>query len=414
MSFENLNLIEPILKAVKAEGYHTPTPIQEKAIPVILQGKDLLGSAQTGTGKTAAFAIPIIQNLYTENQKEKKHKAVKVLILTPTRELALQIGESFHAYGKYTQMRYAVIYGGVSQHPQTLALSRGVDVLVATPGRLLDLIEQGFVHLDELRTFVLDEADRMLEMGFIQDVKRVRAKLPSNIQTLLFSATIPFEIADLARKMLHNPVEITIEPKVKTAELINQSVYYVARENKNELLVHLLKNTTIDSALVFTRTKRGADRVSKLLNRSGIASEAIHGDKSQLMRQRALDNLKKRFTRVLVASDIASRGIDIEELSCVINYEIPNIPETYIHRIGRTGRAGVNGTAISLCDETEKEYLRDIHKLLKKPITVMEDHPVFQYTPPVTNPEVIKTARQNKKFFSMRKGNGAFRKTSSQ
>lgn len=400
MTFENLNLIDPIKQAVKAEGYSEPTPIQEKAIPMILQGRDILGSAQTGTGKTAAFAIPILQNLYLNKSEGNQSRNIKVLILTPTRELAVQIGDSFTAYGKFLRMKHVVVYGGVSQHPQTLALNRGVDILIATPGRLLDLMEQGYVHLDSIQTFVLDEADRMLEMGFIQDVRRVQAKLPAKLQTLLFSATIPGEIADLAKRMLNNPVEIIIEPKEKTADLINQSVYFVAKENKGELLVHVLKDETINSALVFTRTKRGADKVSKMLNRNGIRSEAIHGDKSQFMRQKALDNLKSRYTRVLVASDIASRGLDIEELSCVINYEIPNIPETYIHRIGRTGRAGVNGTAISFCDSTERVYLKDIHKLLTRPIPVVRDQPEFKPVTPIAD---IKEARQNKKFFKIRK-----------
>lgn len=375
MSFEHLNLIEPILKAIKAEGYIDPTPIQERSIPIILSGQDLLGCAQTGTGKTAAFAVPILQMLHNQNGAPQRQRAIRALIITPTRELAMQIGESFDAYGRFTNLKNTVIFGGVPQGPQTSALRRGVDILIATPGRLLDLISQGFIHLSNLEIFVLDEADRMLDMGFIHDVKKIIAVLPHKRQSLFFSATMAPEIVSLAGTIVHQPVEVSVTPVAATADLISQSVYFVDKGNKSHLLLHLLKDRSIVSALVFTRTKHGADRVARILSKSGIRAEAIHGNKSQNARQRALSNFKDRKIRVLVASDIASRGIDIEEISCVINYEIPNIPETYVHRIGRTGRAGASGVAISFCDAEERAYLKDIHKLISKDIPVVEDHP---------------------------------------
>jgi len=375
MTFENLNLIEPILRAVKAEGYTEPTPIQEMAIPVLLKGKDLIGCAQTGTGKTAAFAIPILQLLFEKQVPAAGKRKIKALIITPTRELAIQISESFTAYGKHTGLRHTVIYGGVSQHVQTNALKNGVDILVATPGRLLDLIDQQFVSLQNIRFFVLDEADRMLDMGFIHDVKKIIMKLPAKRQSLFFSATMPPEIQKLAATILFNPVKVDIVPVMATTNLIKQSLYFVDKPDKKSLLIHLLKDKSIDSALIFTRTKHGADRVSRDLVKAGIKAAAIHGNKSQLARQDALNNFKNKRTRVLVATDIASRGIDVEQLSHVINYEIPNIPETYIHRIGRTGRAGVDGVALSFCDMEEKEYLKDIYKLISKQIPVIEDHP---------------------------------------
>jgi ATP-dependent RNA helicase RhlE len=375
MSFENLNLIEPILRALKTEGYTTPTPIQEQAIPIILQNKDLLGCAQTGTGKTAAFAIPIIQLLYQDRLQHKEQKTIKALILTPTRELAIQIGESFAAYGKHTGLKHLVIYGGVSQNPQTDALRRGVDILVATPGRLLDLMNQRFVHLDHIRMLVLDEADRMLDMGFVHDVKKVIAKVPAKRQTLFFSATMPNEIQQLANTILTKPEMVEVTPVSSTADTIQQALYYVDKSDKRALLAHLLKDKEIKTALVFTRTKHGADKVVKDLVRIGITAEAIHGNKSQNARQRALTNFKNRTTRVLIATDIAARGIDIDELTHVINYELPNIPETYVHRIGRTGRAGLNGIALSFCDQEEIEFLKDIHKLISKQIPVEEAHP---------------------------------------
>jgi ATP-dependent RNA helicase RhlE len=375
MSFENLKLIEPILRALKTEGYTTPTPIQEQAIPIILQHKDLLGCAQTGTGKTAAFAIPILQLLYQDRLQHKEQKTIKAIILTPTRELAIQIDESFAAYGRHTGLKHLVIYGGVSQNPQTDALRRGVDILVATPGRLLDLMNQRFVHLEHIKMLVLDEADRMLDMGFVHDVKKIIAKVPVKRQTLFFSATMPNEIQQLANTILTNPEKVEVTPASSTADTIQQSLYYVEKSDKRSLLIHLLKDKMIKTALVFTRTKHGADKVVKDLTRVGITAEAIHGNKSQNARQRALTNFKNRTTRVLIATDIAARGIDIDELTHVINYELPNIPETYVHRIGRTGRAGASGIAFSFCDQEEIEFLKDIHKLISKPIPVNEEHP---------------------------------------
>jgi len=378
--FEKLNLIEPILRAVKAEGYTTPTPIQEQAIPVLMKGRDLLGCAQTGTGKTAAFAIPILQLLYAQQPAAGK-RPIKALVVTPTRELALQIGESFAAYGRHTGLRHTVIFGGVKQHAQTMALKNGIDILIATPGRLLDLIGQQFVNLQHIQFFVLDEADRMLDMGFIHDVKKIIQKLPAKRQSLFFSATMPPEIQKLSRTILVDPVKVEIAPVVATADLIRQALYYVEKTDKKSLLLHLLKDDAIDSALVFTRTKHGADKVTRELVKAGINAAAIHGNKSQGARQDALKNFKSKRTRVLVATDIAARGIDVEQLSHVINFEIPNIPETYIHRIGRTGRAGMNGIALSFCDAEEKGFLKDIHKLISRPIPVVNDHPYAMANP---------------------------------
>ncbi|MCO5949658.1 DEAD/DEAH box helicase [Mucilaginibacter flavidus] len=375
MLFQDLNIIEPILRALKTEGYTTPTPIQEQAIPILLQQKDLLGCAQTGTGKTAAFAIPILQLLYQDRLQHKEQKTIKALILTPTRELAIQIDESFAAYGKHTGLKHLVIFGGVNQNPQTDALRRGVDILVATPGRLLDLMNQRFVHLDHIKMLVLDEADRMLDMGFVHDVKKIIAKVPAKRQTLFFSATMPKEIQQLADTILNKPEKVEVTPVSSTADTIQQALYYVEKNDKRALLAHILKDKEIKTALVFTRTKHGADKVVKDLVRVGITAEAIHGNKSQNARQRALTNFKNRTTRVLIATDIAARGIDIDELTHVINYELPNIPETYVHRIGRTGRAGLNGIALSFCDQEEIEFLKDIHKLISKEIPVEEAHP---------------------------------------
>ncbi len=375
MPFNNLNIIEPIVRALKTEGYTKPTPIQEQAIPLLLERKDLLGCAQTGTGKTAAFAIPILQLLYEEKSEERTPRKIKALILTPTRELAIQIDESFAAYGKHTGLRHTVIFGGVSQHAQVNVLKSGIDILTATPGRLLDLMNQGFIHLNNLKFFVLDEADRMLDMGFIHDVKKIIAKLPAKRQTLFFSATMPPEIQKLANTILRNPVKVEVTPPATTVDAITQSLYYVDKGNKKNLLIHLLSDSSIASALVFTRTKHGADRVAKDLNKAKIHAEAIHGNKSQNARQRALSQFKSKHTRVLVATDIAARGIDVDDLSHVINFELPNIPETYVHRIGRTGRAEKSGVAISFCDGEEKEFLRDINKLIGKSIPVVEDHP---------------------------------------
>lgn len=375
MSFEKLDLIEPIQKALATEGYTTPTPIQTQAIPVLLQRRDLLGCAQTGTGKTAAFAIPILQLLHQDELFVKGPQGIKALILTPTRELAIQIGESFAAYGKFLKISHTVIYGGVSQKSQTDALRRGVDILIATPGRLLDLMDQRYVKLQHLKMLVLDEADRMLDMGFIHDVRKIIERVPPKRQTIFFSATMPSEIAKLASTILTNPVRVEVTPVSSTANTIQQSVYFVDKKDKRKLLLHILQDNAITTALVFARTKHGADRVAKDLVKSGIRAEAIHGDKSQGARQRALSNFKAQTTRVLVATDIAARGIDVDDLSHVINFELPNVPETYVHRIGRTGRAGANGVSISFCDEEEKEYLTDIHKLIKKSIPVISEHP---------------------------------------
>lgn len=373
MTFEDLELIEPIRKALTKEGYTIPTPIQAEAIPIVLEGNDLLGCAQTGTGKTAAFSIPIIQRLYEQNGAGGK-RAIKALVLTPTRELAIQIDESFAAYGRFTGIKHAVIFGGVGQKPQTDALNRGIDVLIATPGRLIDLINQGFVRLNSLEYFVLDEADRMLDMGFIHDIKRILPLLPKRRQSLFFSATMPPEIERLAGTILHNPEKVEVTPPSSTVEKIDQSVYFVEKKEKASLLINLLKDPALESVLVFTRTKHGADKVARLLAKADIGALAIHGNKSQNARQNALSNFKDHTTRVLIATDIAARGIDVDHLSHVINYELPNVPETYVHRIGRTGRAGREGVAFSFCDAEEVPLLKDIHKLIGKQIRVAGGH----------------------------------------
>jgi len=384
MTFKNLALIEPILKALETEGYTAPTPIQAQAIPFVLEKRDLLGCAQTGTGKTAAFAIPVIQLLYEEKLEERGPKKIKTLILTPTRELAIQIDESFAAYGKFTGLKHTVIFGGVSQMHQVNALRAGVDILVATPGRLLDLMNQGFIDLRQLKIFILDEADRMLDMGFIHDVKKVILKIPAKRQTLFFSATMPPEIQKLANTILVNPAKVEVTPPSTTVEAIQQGLYFVDKNDKPSLLLHLLKNKSIVTALVFTRTKHGADKVVKFLHKHEISAAAIHGNKSQNARQHALGNFKSGNLRVLVATDIAARGIDIDELTHVINFELPNIPETYVHRIGRTGRAGASGIALSFCEAEEREFLRDINKLIGKAIPVIEDNPyAMQVSAPV-------------------------------
>jgi ATP-dependent RNA helicase RhlE len=373
MTFESLSLIEPILRALKEEGYSIPTPIQAQAIPIVLKGADLLGCAQTGTGKTAAFTLPIIQRLLS-NRPQGVRRTVKGLIVTPTRELAIQIGESFNAYARHTNLKCTVIFGGVGQSPQVSALRNGVDVVIATPGRLLDLMNQKHLSLQDVEYFVLDEADRMLDMGFIHDVKKLLAVLPRKRQSLFFSATMPPEIVKLASTILHNPAEVSVTPVSSTVDIINQSVYFVDKGNKNALLLTILQDESIKTALVFTRTKHGADKVVKVLLAKSIKAEAIHGNKSQNARQSALKNFKAQTTRVLVATDIAARGIDVDELEYVINFELSNIAETYVHRIGRTGRAGAKGTAISFCDIEEKEYLRDIEKLIGKKVPIIEDH----------------------------------------
>jgi ATP-dependent RNA helicase RhlE len=375
MTFDSLNLIDPIRRALQTEGYTTPTPIQAEAIPIVLEGKDLLGCAQTGTGKTAAFAIPILQLLAGRQTFRKEKRTIKALILTPTRELAIQIGESFAAYGQHTGLKHTVIFGGVKQLRQTDALQNGVDILIATPGRLIDLMAQRFVSLKHLEIFVLDEADRMLDMGFVHDVRRIIAVIPPKRQSLFFSATMPPEIVKLADTILVKPEKVEVTPVSSTVDIIQQSVFYVDKDNKNYLLLHLLENKDIETALVFTRTKHGADKVVKILLKHNIKAEAIHGNKSQNARQNALNNFKEKTTRVLVATDIAARGIDVDELAYVFNYEIPEIPETYVHRIGRTGRAGAKGTAYSFCDTEERGSLKDIQKLIAKVIPVIEDHP---------------------------------------
>ena len=421
MSFTSLALSEPILRSLSEEGYSKPTPIQSQSIPVVLEGKDLLGAAQTGTGKTAAFAIPILQLLSSEvshsgrngtpgnktaagqqfysNKRRKSVKPIRSLIVTPTRELAIQIDESFKSYGRHTGLTSAVVFGGVNQNGQVARLGRGVDILIATPGRLLDLMNQGHISLEHIQIFVLDEADRMLDMGFIHDVRKLLAALPRKRQSLFFSATMPPEIVKLSQTILHNPVKVQITPESPTVDAIRQSLFFVDKGNKKNLLVDMLKDEGITSALVFTRTKHGANKVVKILQSSNIEAEAIHGNKSQSARQQALGNFKNGMTRVLVATDIAARGIDVDELQYVINYEMPNIPETYIHRIGRTGRAGLNGTALSFCDAQEKTYLRDIEKLIGKKLPVVDghDYPLVDHNPP--EPEK-QQQRQPRKFRS--------------
>jgi ATP-dependent RNA helicase RhlE len=375
MTFDQMGLIDPILKALNEEGYTHPTPIQAQAIPQLLQGRDLLGCAQTGTGKTAAFSIPILQRMFVQKQAGKMKKGIKTLILTPTRELAIQIEESLTAYGRHLGLKQLVIFGGVSQHHQVIALQKGIDILVATPGRLLDLIQQRIINLNDIETFVLDEADRMLDMGFVHDVKKVIVRLPDNRHTLFFSATMPADIQSLANSILSNPAKVEVTPVSSTADTIQQSLFMVEKNDKKNLLLHLLKDTAINSALIFTRTKHGADKVTKDLLKVGVEAQAIHGNKSQNARQNALKNFKNGTTRVLVATDIAARGIDIDELSHVINFELPNVPETYVHRIGRTGRAGFSGIAYSFCDAEETTFLKDIQKLIGKSIPVEETHP---------------------------------------
>jgi len=385
MQFQSLNIIEPILKSLAEQGYTTPTPIQEQSIPIVLQRKDLLGCAQTGTGKTAAFSIPILQIL-SENKSQEKKRKIRSLIVTPTRELAIQIGESLQVYGKYTGLTSTVIFGGVNQTRQTTALQNGVDILVATPGRLLDLMNQRYISLKDIEIFVLDEADRMLDMGFIHDVKRLLLALPQRRQSLFFSATMPPEIVKLADTILVNPQKVEVTPVSSTADTIKQFVYFVDRGNKNALLVDVLKDKAIKTCLVFTRTKHVADTVVKMLAEHKIKAEAIHGNKSQNARQAALTNFKAQTTRVLVATDIAARGIDVDNLEFVINYEMPNVAETYVHRIGRTGRAGAKGTAFSFCDAEEKAYLKDIEKLISKRIPIIDEHdyPLMDHNPPKT------------------------------
>jgi ATP-dependent RNA helicase RhlE len=389
MQFTDLKVIPPILKALEKENYETPTPIQEKAIPYILEGRDLLGCAQTGTGKTAAFAIPTLQLLCEDRQSHSAVHNIKALIVTPTRELALQIYESFSTYGKFTRLKYCVVFGGVSQKPQEEKLKLGVDILVATPGRLNDLIGQGHVDLRHIKILILDEADRMLDMGFINDVKKIIARTPSSRQTLLFSATMPADIAALSNTILKKPAKVEITPVSSTVDTIEQYLYYVDKANKKDLLLHILNDSSIESVLVFTRTKHGADRIVKQLSKVKVTAQAIHGDKSQGARQNALSNFKSKKLRILIATDIAARGIDIDELSHVINYDLPDVPETYVHRIGRTGRAGLGGVAISFCDFDEKPLLADIEALIGKRLKEVVEHPY----PLMNNFPAIKTTQ---------------------
>ena len=387
MKFNDLDLIAPVLQALQEEKYAEPTSIQEKAIPVIIKGRDVLGSAQTGTGKTAAFAIPIIQHLYQDQRRSSQHRKIKALVITPTRELAIQIGESFTTYGRHTDVNNTVIFGGVGQGSQTRALLHGVDVLVATPGRLLDLMEQGFITLKNIEYFVLDEADRMLDMGFIHDIKKIIAKLPSRRQSLFFSATMPEKIVQLSQTILYDPVKVEVSPVSSTAETIQQYLYYTNKVSKKELLIHILQDSNIDQVLLFSRTKHGADRIARNLAKKKVSAAAIHGDKAQNQRQKALAQFKAGNVRVLVATDIAARGIDIDKLKYVINYDIPNESETYVHRIGRSGRAGEEGTAISLCEPEENVFIRDIETLIRKQIEVVRDNPYPQTDRPMNAAE---------------------------
>ena len=370
-SFSELGLAEPLLRAIQEQGYQTPTPIQMQAIPPVLSGRDLIGCAQTGTGKTAAFALPLLQTL----AGQPRARTPRALVVSPTRELAAQIGEDCRNYGRHVALSGTVIFGGVSQEKQVAALRRGVDILVATPGRLLDLLEQGHVRLDAVSILVLDEADRMLDMGFLPDVKRIIRAVPVKRQTLLFSATMPREIAELAERFMIDPIRVAVAPPASAAETVSQKVYMVGRDDKPQLLAHLLADPAMARVLVFTRTKHGADRLCKRLDRDRIAAVAIHGNKSQNQRTRALDEFRRGQVRVLVASDIAARGLDIDDVTHVVNFDIPNEPETYVHRIGRTGRAGQSGEALSLCAPEEREFLRDIEKILRRPVEVVGDHP---------------------------------------
>jgi len=405
MKFEDLKLHPSLLKAVSSQKYITPTAIQQKAIPLVLNREDVLGSAQTGTGKTAAFALPILDHLIKEKQNNNKRK-IRALVVTPTRELAIQIGENFTAYSKYNDIKNTVIFGGVKQLKQTNTLKNGVDVLVATPGRLLDLMGQGYISLKDVAYFVLDEADRMLDMGFIHDIKKVIEKLPKQRQSLFFSATMPNNIIALSNTILSNPKKVAVHQVSTTAETIQQSIYYTNKSDKKDLLFHILKDMNINQILVFSRTKHGADRIVRNLTKKHIKAAAIHGDKSQNTRQRALQSFKNNDIRVLVATDIAARGIDIDKLSYVLNYDIPNEPETYVHRIGRCGRAGEKGISISICDAEENAYTRDIEKLIKQKISEIQNHPFPQTDKPMNTQQKkeFEKEKQRKKqeFFNNR------------
>ena len=408
MKFEDLNLHPTLLKAVKDQNYVNPTAIQEQAIPLILKDNDVLGTAQTGTGKTAAFALPILHHLINEKSNNNTTK-IRALVVTPTRELAIQIGENFTDYAKYNNIKNTVIFGGVRQGTQTNALANGVDVLVATPGRLLDLMGQGFISLNDIGYFVLDEADRMLDMGFINDIKKLLEKLPKNRQSLFFSATMPNSILTLSSTILRNPKKIAVHQVSTTAETIQQSIYYTNKSDKKDLLFHILKNKDINQILVFSRTKHGADRIVRNLQKNNIDAAAIHGDKSQTQRQRALQSFKDYKVRVLVATDIAARGIDIDKLSYVLNYDIPNEPETYVHRIGRCGRAGEKGVSISICEPEENVYAKDIEKLIKQKIEAVQNHPFPQTEKPMNTQQKKESEkeknRKKQEFFANRNKN---------
>jgi ATP-dependent RNA helicase RhlE len=407
MRFEDLKVIEPIGRALKEEKYVEPTAIQEKAIPLILSRNDVLGSAQTGTGKTAAFAIPILQHLFVDRMRYNSPRKINALIITPTRELAIQIGESFATYGKFTGIKTTVVFGGVSQGAQTNALRQGVDVLVATPGRLLDLMDQGFIRLKDIQYFVLDEADRMLDMGFIHDIRKIIDRLPAKRQSLFFSATMPKNIVELSRKILVNPKKVAVSPVSSSAETINQYLYYTNKSSKKDLLFHILQDQDIDQALLFSRTKYGADKIARNLLKKKIKAAAIHGDKGQNQRQKALAQFKAKQVRVLVATDIAARGIDIDRLKHVINYDIPNVAETYVHRIGRCGRAGEEGTSISICEPEENEYIKDIEKLINQEIQPVDGHPFPQTDKAMTDKEKKEwekeKQRKKQEYFTERK-----------
>jgi len=415
MRFEDLNIIEPILKAVKEEGYTEPTLIQEKAIPVILDRNDVLGSAQTGTGKTAAFAIPILQHLYNDRMQNHGQRKIKALVITPTRELAIQIADSFSTYGRFTGIRNTVIYGGVKQASQTSSIRNGIDILVATPGRLLDLMEQGYVRLNDIEYFVLDEADRMLDMGFIHDIRKIIAKLPVKRQTLFFSATMPGSIVELSKKILYNPLKIEATPTLTTAETVQQYLYYTNKSTKKDLLNHILSDKQISQVLLFSKTKHGADKITRNLKSQNIRAAAIHGDKGQNQRQKVLQQFKNGEIRVLVATDIAARGIDIDKLKYVINYDIPNISETYVHRIGRAGRAGEEGISISMCEPEENGYVKDIERLINQKIELIHNNPFPQTEKPMTNSEKAdwekEKIKRKKEFFSSRNQNSIHAKS---
>jgi len=415
MRFEDLNIVEPILKALKEEGYTEPTLIQEKAIPVILDRNDVLGSAQTGTGKTAAFAIPILQHLYNDRMQNHGQRKIKALVITPTRELAIQIANSFSTYGRFTGIRNTVIYGGVKQASQTSSIRNGIDILVATPGRLLDLMEQGYVRLNDIEYFVLDEADRMLDMGFIHDIRKIIAKLPVKRQTLFFSATMPGSIVELSKKILYNPLKIEATPTLTTAETVQQYLYYTNKSTKKDLLNHILSDKQISQVLLFSKTKHGADKITRNLKSQNIRAAAIHGDKGQNQRQKVLQQFKNGEIRVLVATDIAARGIDIDKLKYVINYDIPNISETYVHRIGRAGRAGEEGISISMCEPEENGYVKDIERLINQKIELIHNNPFPQTEKPMTNSEKAdwekEKIKRKKEFFSSRNQNSIHTKS---